>query len=284
MKTDLTFDPIKTVEWKSYDNLPQNLYKYLKEMIIEGALSAGYMFPNENQLCSILNVARGTLRDSYRELEANGFITRTKSGTFVNDIATIAETGSFRASLEISKYENLIEFLLITDPEASYLAAQRATKDELAEIHKLMLKAEFHSSDMKSIEHYNNLFHAKILAAAHNSLLINSIAASRSVFEQSIAIRTYNLTEYTEQFMDTCFQQHHQLYYAIKEKDGEKAKNITREHILHDIERIKQLQEKSCATTPPDEIKDENPQTENLEDEIFENINPEDKTPENELS
>ena len=81
--------------------------------------------------------------------------------------------------------------------------------------------------------------------------------------------------------MDTCFQQHHQLYYAIKEKDGEKAKNITREHILHDIERIKQLQEKSCQTDPPEDLKEQNPQAENLEDEIVENVNPEDKSSEN---
>lgn len=73
--------PIKTTKL-----LSDQVYSYLKELLIDGRFSPGQKLPSENSLAKNLNVSRVSLREALKRLEIEGYITRKRGvGTFVID-------------------------------------------------------------------------------------------------------------------------------------------------------------------------------------------------------
>lgn len=217
------------------------LLKELNHLIISRQLPAGYIFPNENVMCEMLSIGRGTLREVYKVLELNGLITRSKSGTTVNDVQSIAKQGTFDTSLLLSEEENIIEFLLIVEPEAASLAARKASPEELEKIYEVMMQLEIVNKDrdFQKVIEINALFHQLIREASHNPVLISSIYSSRKHYEEQILPPLINDSPTSIEFMDLCLMQHYSLYYALKSKDEEKAYEVMHEHFMTDLEYIK---------------------------------------------
>ena len=63
-------------------NIPIPLYYQLKQQLLSlieaGRLSEGDMLPPENELCVMFSVSRPTIRQSFNELVAEGYLTRSK--------------------------------------------------------------------------------------------------------------------------------------------------------------------------------------------------------------
>lgn len=67
-------------------NMPliKQIYQYLREQILCGALQVGDKLPSTRELANYLGVSRNTILEAYEQLIAEGFLlTRTGSGTFV---------------------------------------------------------------------------------------------------------------------------------------------------------------------------------------------------------
>lgn len=69
-------------------NIPVPLYYQLKKFMLEhidsGDLKEGDPVPSEEELCSLLNVSRATIRQAFTELVKEGRLTRKKAkGTFI---------------------------------------------------------------------------------------------------------------------------------------------------------------------------------------------------------
>ncbi len=241
------------LDWISQINLAQEtnktdaLLKTLINLITAKTLPAGYVFPNENVMCEHLSIGRGTLREVYKVLEQRGFITRSKAGTSVNNIENLARNGTFDTSLLMSEIDNLIEFLLIVEPEAAALAAKKRTDEELEKIYKTMMDLE-HMNQLKNYDkerELNALFHQYVREASHNSVLVSSISSSRKYFEEKIIHPLINDSIASQQFMDVCLVQHYNLYYALKTKDENQARKIMHDHFITDLEYIKKNEEES---------------------------------------
>ena len=92
----------------THKNMANQLYERIQRMIISGRLPSGFTFPSESDFCEKLGIGRTTLREAYKALEANGYITRTKRGTIINDAEKIAAALPFSVALEESDYNDLI--------------------------------------------------------------------------------------------------------------------------------------------------------------------------------
>lgn len=217
------------------DQLADNL----KDMIITKQLNPEKAFPNENEMCGLLNVARSTLREAYKILEIQGYISRTKHGTFVKEMDEVAMNGSFNASLELSEYSELIEFLIILETEAVYLAALRASDEELAEIEDIMHQCEDNCHIPGAIETLNYQFHLKIRMASNNKLIVSALSATYDQFNQKIIHKL--IVDDQDGFMDQCLEDHRNLFQAIKSKDAVKAKEIANDHLLRDVELYQKM-------------------------------------------
>lgn len=82
------------------------LYDKLRELIISGKLSYGYLLPPIRKLAALLHVNPGTVVNAYKLLEQNGYIfSRTGSGSYVAEIPVNGDTEYLPAA------ENEAEFL-----------------------------------------------------------------------------------------------------------------------------------------------------------------------------
>ncbi len=222
-------------------NVSDRLAEQLKDKIVSGELHSGYVFPNENELCALLKVGRGTLREAYKVLNTMGYVSRTKNGTRVNDVKEIAAKGSFNASVEFSNYCELIEFVLVLEAETAALAAKKASHEELREIETELELCDKYLRDLPTLRQCNRRFHDKVRLAAQNHLMTSAMAASLYIFEKQVIMRLYREHPGTREFMIRAVNQHHELYEKLCQHDSEGAKRIARAHMLASVERLHEM-------------------------------------------
>ena len=212
----------------------------IRDMIAAGEFSDGYSFPNENDFCRILKVSRGTLREAYKILDTQGFIQRTKHGTYVKCRDDIARQGSFRASLKLADIQELWEFVCALEPEAAALAAKKIDDKGVAELEKKMLacEASMNSSNEVFLER-NNEFHAYIRRLADNNLIISALTAYNEAFDEQIVGTLYRVSDNLDDVKEEALVKHRELFEAIKNHEPERARDIEYSHLLDDIERYK---------------------------------------------
>lgn len=232
MKDDKLLDKLVVTEIKTQsDYLADNI----KNMIISREFEDGYAFPNENEFCKMLNVSRATLREAYKILDTQGFIQRTKHGTYVKPREEIARQGNFTASLELAERRELAEFICALEPEAVFLATKKVTKEELDELEKLMLSCEAAGNNHSELIEQNYKFHNYIRGLAANTLITSALTAYYDVFNQQVIRTIYDTRIDVDEFRENSLRQHRELFDAMKEGDAEKAKNIEYEHLMDDI-------------------------------------------------
>lgn len=99
---------------------------------VENRFSVGDKLPNENDLSLELGVSRSTLREAVKILTTNGILEiRRGKGTFVTANTII---NSENLSDIASGLDDLFEMRLMFEPDCAYLAAERATDEEIKTI------------------------------------------------------------------------------------------------------------------------------------------------------
>ena len=219
----------------------------IKAMIVSDELQDGFTFPNEAEFCKILNVSRSTLREAYKILDTQGFIRRTKRGTYIRSREEIAEEGNFSASLELSNYREMCEFVCALEPEAVCLAAQKITDEELEELYQALEEVEACGTDFKAMVKKNRQFHEMIRKIADNTLIMSALSAYYDSFSQQIVENIYAQNDSVEnltKFLNNSLEDHRELYEALKAHDGERARAIELKHLLADLEKREEYMKK----------------------------------------
>ncbi len=204
------------------------LAEKIRYMIVAGKLPAGYVFPNENEFCSYLNVGRSSLREAYHLLENNGFITRTKRGTFVNNDEEIATKMPFNVAVEMSDFEDLLEFRLMIEAQIAGFAAKRASAEDLAELEQSVTAMEQGLSDITKLTYADTMFHLGMAKASHNRLLEHVMRTAIEPFSASI-YHIFNSAD--EEIQQRALASHKNILQAVKEQDEKEAKRRMRRHI-----------------------------------------------------
>lgn len=241
-KTEL----LSKLAFTQYKTQSDYLAEKIKQMITRQEFEDGFVFPNENEFCKILNVSRGTLRDAYKKLDTQGFIERTKHGTYVKCRDTIAKQGNFSATLELASAEEMVEFISAFEPEAACLAAQKIDDDGIAQLQLLMEECEQCAENQTALNEANYRFHDFIRMQTQNNLVTSILTAYYDIFNQYIINSIYYILKNSANtFRDAALEQHRQLLEAFKARDGERVRQITREHLQADLEMYAALKEKS---------------------------------------
>lgn len=230
----LAVEPFKTQS--------DHLADRIKKMITENRFEDGFVFPNENEFCKILNVSRGTLRDVYKKLETQGFIKRTKQGTYVNCKETIAMQGNFSASLELASHDEMFEFIAVFEPDAVFLAAEKIDDEGLITLEQLVEECEVCCEDHAVLNQANYKLHEFIRNQSQNTLVISALSAYYDIFDKNvIAMIYYLLQQDAGDFRNNALRQHRELLEAFKAHDGERARRIAYEHLQADLKLYRSL-------------------------------------------
>lgn len=150
----------------------------LFEMItIEKRFQPGDKLPNEYDLCRELSVSRTTLREAIRSLIMKGIVeVRRGKGTYVSDKSDLGDDLGFgELDYVLVKARDIFEMRLIIEPQAAYLATQRATDFELERILKYGRLVETKILSQEPMMDDEQLFHTYIAKATHNEFMMRVV-------------------------------------------------------------------------------------------------------------
>ncbi len=215
-------------------NMSDRLFNQISELIQNGKLPAGYVFPNETVLCQQLSVGRSSIREAYKALELAGYITRSKRGTVVNKAMAILEATPLKSVAQHSSAEDFLEFRLMLEEQTSSIAAQKSTAEEIELLREILDKLDEaqKNQDVDQMCELDVAFHTGIAKASHNNLIIASMAAVASIWKQETEKNFRQAMVNKSDIFDRMNRQHRGILDAISCRDSETASSRMQEHIL----------------------------------------------------
>ena len=121
----------------------------IQEAILEGKLKQGDRLPAERELTELFKTSRGTLREALRVLEQKGLIEikiGAGGGALVKKVTTdqMSENLALLIRCERVSLDHLAEFREGVEGLVAELAAERATKKDIAALRALLGRARQH--------------------------------------------------------------------------------------------------------------------------------------------
>ena len=198
---------------------------------VENRFSVGDKLPNENDLSLELGVSRSTLREAVKILTTNGILEiRRGKGTFVTANTII---NSENPSDIASGLDDLFEMRLMFEPDCAYLAAERATDEEIKticrygeEVEKKILSGEDRTFEEQK-------FHESIANATHNSFVKQFMPIIFNAIKKGVVVLTKDRDVSEDNLNDDRL-----IMEFIKKRNPEGARTAMRLHIIHAIESL----------------------------------------------
>ena len=213
-------------------HIAEELFEKLRDAILSGELPAGYVFPNENELCQKLNIGRGSLREAYSPLETLHLITRTKSGTYVNSQEEIQNSMNFEAIAQRTEAQNLAEYRQVVEIGMAQLAATKATEKDIVRLEAILEQMKRAGEDAVKLSQLDFDFHSTLVRITHNELLLIAFNTIRAVYED------YTEHVFERGYRDQSFVDHAAIIDALRRSDAELAGLMMRRHLEH-VERFR---------------------------------------------
>ena len=210
------------------DSTAQQIVKMIEE---ENRFSVGDKLPNENDLAGELGVSRSTLREAVKILTTNGILEiRRGKGTFVTS-NTIINSGNLNDIA--SGLDDLFEMRLMFEPDCAYLAAERATDEEIEticyygeEIEKKILSGEDRTFEEQK-------FHESIADATHNAFVKQFMPIIFNAIKKGVVVMTKDQDVSEDNLKDDRL-----IMEFLKKRNPEGARTAMRLHIIHAMERL----------------------------------------------
>ena len=211
--------------------------------IVTGAYEPGNVLPGEIEIAEQFHVSRSVVREALRMLSARGLIeSRPKVGTRVkgrdswNLLDPILLEWMFESTPPKKFVRDLFELRMIVEPAAAELAAKKKTGRHLATMgHAVeeMARYKLHTPEGQLAD---KEFHAAILDATDNELMIN-LSASIGAAVRWTTFFKFRSSKKPRDPID----EHRALFEAIATGDAERARQVTIDLITNserDIEAV----------------------------------------------
>ena len=211
----------------SNGGLSEMLFINLRDAIFTGRLPSGYRFPNENEMCKVLNVGRSTLREAYIGLVVLNLVARKKSGTFVNNIEALKNSLPFNQSLDQYQINDLMEFRGMLEEEIARIAAKNAVESDIAELEETLKQMKDHIDDIVILTICDTQFHIKMSKISKNELLIDVYKVVRKHVENMI----HYAFKVDEEIRHSAIYYHEKLIEAVKSNSPDLARQLMHEHM-----------------------------------------------------
>ena len=221
------FKPIKKA--KVYEEIVAKI----KDMVEKGRFKSGDQLPVERELAEVFRVSRSSVREALRSLESQGFIeSRQGDGTYIAS-KPIESLLSPLASVILTEKDDqmeLFEMRRMIEPDLAYLAAERATEEEIEMMEEVLDIQEEQIARGESGKDVDKNFHYIMARAAKNKALMR-------ITDNIIDL----LAESREQYLQVegrpqkSILRHREVLEAIRLRDPERAEKCMLEHLM-DIE------------------------------------------------
>ena len=215
------------------DKTADRIYDMIKE---KDAFAPGDKLPNEIELSKILGVSRTTLREAVKILVTAGILEiKRGKGTFVSENAENVDKTNLDSidAFKISAMD-IFEIRIIIEPEAAFLAAKRATDEELNDILKkgMAVEKKLIKNQDRTKEEY--MFHKSIADAAHNQFMSELLPIIFNAIDTGVKI-----SKEIEEITTNTLYDHRTIMSFMENRDAEGAKTAMKLHIMHAINSMR---------------------------------------------
>jgi DNA-binding FadR family transcriptional regulator len=205
----------------------------IKDMLEKGRLKSGDQLPGERELSEVFQVSRSSVREALRTLETQGYLeSRHGDGTYIasKPVESLVRSLASVIFSEKDSQMELFEMRRLIEPQLAYLAAERATQEEIAMMEQALVLQEEAVARGETGTDVDKSFHYIMAKATKNKVLLRLTDSMRDLLAES---RDKYLQ--VEGRPGKSISRHRQVLDAIKAKDGELAAQVMLEHV-QDIE------------------------------------------------
>ncbi len=228
-------------------NLTGEVVERIAGEIRSGSFAPGARLPTEAELVAAMGVSRTVVREAVAALRADGLVvTRQGLGAFVaTDVSRVAfriAPAKDDGSNTIDEVMHVMELRLAVETEAAALAAQRATKTQVARIVDALRAIATEIAAHRNAVQEDFAFHRAIADAAANPHFPDFLDfIGRHVIPRQI-IRVSQSTDAEQSAYLIAIQKDHvAIAAAISAGNAAAARKAMRTHLSKSIERYRSL-------------------------------------------
>ena len=217
-------------------NLVDEVYSQLLQILSSGEYPEGSKLPSETQISEKLGVSRNTVRTAMSKLIALGIVENQQG------------YGNRVRSLNIGMYANSIlpcmlangrdlaaatEYRIGIESMAAYLAAQRATPEQITQLYEYCEEAaKYMNSDMGIFAKYDMKFHKLVAEASGNPLFIRTAEMIETMYT------TWLIGFQRVHGVDKSHEYHKRICKAIAEHKAQEASDAMHDHLFDVLTKI----------------------------------------------
>jgi GntR family transcriptional repressor for pyruvate dehydrogenase complex len=220
--------------------------RQIEDLIREGALRPGEKLPAERDAAERLAVSRPTLRDGIRSLEEKGLLIGEPGGaTRIAPLGTsITDPLAALLAARAETTDDYMEFREVIEGSAAALAAERATKVDLAAISACMARIDRAHTlrDSADEAEADADFHVAIYEATHNIVLLHVMRALCGMLRAGVFYNREKLYARPE-VRALLRDQHRTIHDAIIAGDARAARQASEGHIDFTHGAIREIRE-----------------------------------------
>ena len=197
----------------------------LRQMLVEGQIAPGAKL-NERELTERLQVSRTPLREAIKMLAAEGLV------------ELLPHRGAVAVSLGEADVQNTFEVMAGLEGQSGELAAQRITREELAEIQAMHFEmlAAYTRRDLSAYYGLNARIHSAISAAAKNPVL-TTVYNQVNARLQALRFRSNQDGEKWKRAM----KDHDRMIEALATHDAAGMRDVLIEHLRNKRDVVLEL-------------------------------------------
>ncbi|WP_279326653.1 FadR/GntR family transcriptional regulator [Bacillus kexueae] len=204
------------------------------DMIRKGELNPGDKLDSVQQLAENFQVGRAAIREALSALRAMGIVEMKQGeGTFVREFDPMSFTLplSTAALMNMNDINHLLEVRKILEVGAAFVAATKRTEQDLLAMEYALNEMKNNIDNEELGEKADWLFHLAVASASQNPILVSLMNNVSGMMVEAMK-ETRKIWLYSNQATaDRLYQEHEEIYNAIRAKEPEKAQQLMLNHI-----------------------------------------------------
>jgi len=221
------------------DRLPDRLAARLLAQVDVGELAPGDRLPTEQELASAHGVSRTVVREAVHQLRSQGvLVSRQGSGVYVAHPAP-SKALSFdpRVLDSLEAVVQIVEVRRALESEIAALAAERASRAQVAEIRRALMAIETAAAAGGDGVEQDLAFHRTIAEASGNPHFTRMLRFLEQYLREAMRVTRGNEARH-RRFAEAVREEHRALVDAIAAGDAKAARRAAARHMERAARRL----------------------------------------------
>jgi GntR family transcriptional repressor for pyruvate dehydrogenase complex len=230
--------PFESIKKKSlYEEIVSRIILYIQKENIK----PGDKLPSENELIEEFQVSKTAVREALSVLAARGIIEKKPGvGSILKETngATFVDQMTNKLIIDKNSLKEILEFRRGIEVEATALAAERASLEQLKAIEESHLKLIEVNNSGEIGFHEDYRFHQLIILASGNRMYEKIFDFIAPDFLEVMKISKTQSKQLSERFFKESHKEHQRIIEALYERNTNQARFYALEHLLKNENKI----------------------------------------------